>query len=140
MIHITTGAEATGGMVFGLSDELPVLQNLMCNGSEYSLSYCPGYDLNNVSGEHCLSGDYQAGVRCIQGKNMTLISIKNLITFFCIQFVMMETFVLVMRHMELHLMVIAFMVAELRSVRMECMVPYVTLAGIEKQHRLFVTI
>ena len=71
------GAEATGGMVFGLSDELPVLQNLMCNGSEYSLSYCPGYDLNNVTGEHCLSGDYQAGVRCIEGKNFL-----ELITFF----------------------------------------------------------
>ena len=81
MIHITTGAEATGGMVFGLSDELPVLQNLMCNGSEYSLSYCPGYDLNNVTGEHCLSGDYQAGVRCIEGKNMTLILIKEIIRF-----------------------------------------------------------
>ena len=39
----------------------------MCNGSEYSLSDCPGYDLNGVSGGYCLSGDYQAGVRCIEG-------------------------------------------------------------------------
>ena len=39
----------------------------MCNGSEYSLSDCPGYDLNGVSGEYCLSGDNQAGVRCIEG-------------------------------------------------------------------------
>ena len=53
-------------MEFGLSDETPVLQNLMCNGSEYTLSDCPGYDLNNVIGDYCLSGDYQAGVRCIE--------------------------------------------------------------------------
>ena len=54
-------------MVFGLSDETPILQNLMCNGSEYTVSECPGYDLNGVSGEYCLGGDYQAGVRCIEG-------------------------------------------------------------------------
>ena len=62
----TTVTEATGGSVFGLSDETPVLQNLMCNGSEYTLTDCPGYDLNNVTGDYCLSGDYQAGVRCIE--------------------------------------------------------------------------
>ena len=56
-------------MLFGLSDESPILQDLMCNGSEYSLSDCPGYDLNGVSGEYCLSGDYQAGVRCIEGRD-----------------------------------------------------------------------
>ena len=55
--------------MFGLSDETPILQNLMCNGSEYSLSDCPGYNLNGVSGEYCLSGDYQAGVRCIEGRD-----------------------------------------------------------------------
>ena len=66
-LHTPTGSEATGGMVFGLSDETPILQNLMCNGSEYSLSDCPGYDLNGVSGGYCLSGGYQAGVRCIEG-------------------------------------------------------------------------
>ena len=54
--------------MFGLSDETPVLQDLMCNGTEYSLSSCPGYDLNNVTGDYCLNGMYQAGVRCIQGK------------------------------------------------------------------------
>ena len=67
LTHTPIGSEATGGMVFGLSDETPILQNLMCNGSEYTLSECPGYDLNGVSGDYCLSGDYQAGVRCIQG-------------------------------------------------------------------------
>ena len=66
-IHVSlTGSEATGQMVFGLSDETPVLQNLMCSGSEYTLSDCPGYDLNAVTGDYCLSGDYQAGVRCIE--------------------------------------------------------------------------
>jgi hypothetical protein len=68
-LYTQTGSEATIGMVFGLSDETPILQNLMCNGSEYSLSDCPGYDLNGVSGEYCLSGDYQAGVRCIEGRD-----------------------------------------------------------------------
>ena len=64
LTHTQTGSEAIGGVVFGLSDETPILQNLMCNGSEYTLRECPGYDLN---GEYCLSGDYQVGVRCIQG-------------------------------------------------------------------------
>jgi hypothetical protein len=70
-LHTPTGSEATGGMVFGLSDETmkpPYFRTLMCNGSEYSLSDCPGYDLNGVSGEYCLSGDYQAGVRCVEGR------------------------------------------------------------------------
>ena len=66
-IHIITVAEGTYGSVFGLSDETPVLQNVMCNGSEYYLSECEGYNLNNVSGDYCLSGNYQAGVRCIEG-------------------------------------------------------------------------
>ena len=71
LLHVfLTGSEATGQKVFGLSDETPVLQNLMCNGSEYSLSDCSGYDLNAVTGDYCLSGDYQAGIRCIQGKNI----------------------------------------------------------------------
>ena len=53
-------------MVFGLSDETPVLQNLNCSGRENYLSDCPGYDLNNVTGDYCLSGQYQAGVRCVE--------------------------------------------------------------------------
>jgi hypothetical protein len=53
------------GSVFGVSDETPVLQNPMCNGNEYYLSDCPGYDLNNVTGDYCLGGEYQAGVRCV---------------------------------------------------------------------------
>ena len=61
--------EATGGTTFGLSDEIPVLQNLMCNGTEYSLSDCPGYALNNVSGNYCLSGENQAGVYCVERKS-----------------------------------------------------------------------
>ena len=69
---LTAGPEATRGTVFGLSDETPVLQDLMCNGTEYSLSSCPGYDLNNVTGDYCLSGMYQAGVRCIEGTHRVL--------------------------------------------------------------------
>ena len=65
LYHTTVGSEATGGRVFGLSDRTPILQNLMCNGSEYTLRDCPGYDINAISGDYCLSGDYQAGVRCI---------------------------------------------------------------------------
>ena len=70
LVHTPTGSEATGGMVFGLSDEIPMLQNLMCSGNEYSLSDCPGYDLNGVTGTYCLSGDYQAGVRCLEGREL----------------------------------------------------------------------
>ena len=54
--------------MFGLSDETPILQNPMCNGTEYTLSDCPGYELNNVVGDYCLSGNYQAGVRCVEGR------------------------------------------------------------------------
>ena len=53
-------------MFFGLSDEIPVLQNLNCSGRENTLSDCPGYDLNNVTGDYCLSGLYQAGVICTE--------------------------------------------------------------------------
>ena len=78
---LKTGPEATLGSVFGLSDETPVLQNPMCNGTEYYLSDCPGYDLNNVTGDYCLSGEYQAGVRCVDGiETMKLthnLSIRN---------------------------------------------------------------
>ena len=53
--------------MFGLSDETPLSTNLMCNGSEYYLSDCPGYGLSNATDDYCLSGNYQAGVRCIEG-------------------------------------------------------------------------
>lgn len=43
-----------------------MLQNLNCSGREYTLSECPGYDLNNVTGDYCLSGLYQAGVICTE--------------------------------------------------------------------------
>ena len=69
-LSLQTAPEATFGSAFGLSDETPVLQNLMCNGTEYYLSDCPGYDLNNVTGLYCLSGNYQAGVRCVDGRNL----------------------------------------------------------------------
>ena len=61
------GAEATGGITFGLSDETPILQNPRCDGNESSLTDCPGFSLATVSGEHCLTGNHQAGVRCIEG-------------------------------------------------------------------------
>ena len=62
-----TGAEAVPSGVFGLSDKDPILQNPMCNGNEYYLSDCQGYTLNNIAGDYCLSGNYQAGARCIEG-------------------------------------------------------------------------
>ena len=62
-----TGAQATGEMTFGQSEVVPLDGNLMCNGTEYTLSECPGYELVNATSEDCLSGLYQAGVRCIQG-------------------------------------------------------------------------
>ena len=61
------GSEATTGSVFGLSDELPILHNPECNGTEYYLSDCVGYELAFTGGLYCHSGNYQAGVRCIEG-------------------------------------------------------------------------
>jgi hypothetical protein len=59
-------AEGTGKAEFGLSYESPFLQTPMCEGSEYTLSACPSYHLKSVTGDYCLSGKYQAGVRCIR--------------------------------------------------------------------------
>lgn len=53
-------------MTFGLSPESPVLQNLNCSGDEYHFRDCPGYQLGNVTGDYCLSGNYQAGVYCTE--------------------------------------------------------------------------
>ena len=62
-----TGAETVVNGEFGLSNEAPILQTPMCNGSEYQLSACEGFDLNNVMGDYCLSGSHQVGVVCIEG-------------------------------------------------------------------------
>ena len=62
-----TGAVATEGGEFGLSDNAPIFQNLMCNGSEYTFSDCRGYAPNNIVGDYCSSGNHQAGVYCIEG-------------------------------------------------------------------------
>ncbi|CAI7991477.1 Deleted in malignant brain tumors 1 protein, partial [Geodia barretti] len=59
-------AVATGGGEFGLSDNAPIFQNLMCNGSEYTFSDCRGYAPNNIVGDYCSSGNHQAGVYCIE--------------------------------------------------------------------------
>ena len=63
-----TGAEATGGMTFGLSDVTPLGENVTCIGTEYDYADCPGSGLINDTSDYCLSGRYQAGVRCIQGR------------------------------------------------------------------------
>ena len=61
-----TVAEATGGMVFGLSDETPLTRNDVCEGNDYNLTFCEDYEQRNTSDDYCQSGNYQAGVRCIQ--------------------------------------------------------------------------
>ena len=53
--------------MFGLSDEPAILHNPRCNGTEYYLSNCVGYELRKVEDLYCLSGNYQAGVLCIEG-------------------------------------------------------------------------
>ena len=63
-----TGAEATGGVEFGLSDNSPVLQNLMCSGHEYSLTECPGFNVTDINPELCPGSNDQAGFRCVGGK------------------------------------------------------------------------
>ena len=66
---MNAGAEATGGMEFGLSNESPIIiLNSTCSGNEYSFSDCPGYELDDALGDYCPSGNYQAGVRCIEGE------------------------------------------------------------------------
>ena len=64
----STAAELSSPGEFGLSDETPILQNPMCSGSEYYLCDCPGFALNNVVSDYCLSGRYQVGIRCIGGE------------------------------------------------------------------------
>ena len=72
ILNITvTGAVATGGGEFGLSDNAAIFQNLMCNGSEYTFSDCRGYAPNNIVGDYCSSGNHQAGVYCIEGIMLT---------------------------------------------------------------------
>lgn len=56
--------EATYGE-FNQSNESPVLPDLMCDGTEYSLSDCPGFELAEVPEGYC--GENQAGVRCVEG-------------------------------------------------------------------------
>ena len=67
IFYVFTGAVATEGIEFGLSDEAVLLQNPMCNGTEYYLTDCRGFTPYSVTGDYCLSGNYQAGVRCIEG-------------------------------------------------------------------------
>ena len=63
-----TGAETAVNGEFGFLDETSVIRNPMCNGSEYQLSDCEGYALNNVDGDYCLIGSHQVGVVCVEGK------------------------------------------------------------------------
>ena len=61
------GGEATGNSTFGLSSETPVVLNGNCSGTEYYLQECDGYSIEESTSDYCLSGQYQAGVRCIEG-------------------------------------------------------------------------
>ena len=68
-----TGAETAVNGEYSFLDETPVLRNPMCNGSEYQLSECKGYALNNVDGDYCLIGSHQVGVVCVEGNTCTRI-------------------------------------------------------------------
>lgn len=67
-VEHTSGPEATCGSTFGISEEDSVLRNLMCNGSEYHLSECSGYNLGNITEGYCQDRYTQAGIRCVEGK------------------------------------------------------------------------
>ena len=69
MLLQPTGAEATGGMEFGLSEKSPILQNLMCSGNEHNITQCPGYSLTDVNADFCPNSNHQAGFRCVAGIN-----------------------------------------------------------------------
>ena len=88
-------------MTFGLSDETPLEGNFMCLGTEQSLSTCLGYALANATSLECLTGMFQAGVRCIQGIHILRETLYELInTIFIIQclhqlhFALMDKFLL----------------------------------------------
>ena len=66
---VSLGAEATYNELEGS----PVLQDLMCNGTEYYLSECPGYILQDIPEGSC---ENQASVRCVEG-TVYLSSLKS---------------------------------------------------------------
>ena len=67
---IITDAVGTGGNQYGFSDEVPILQNPGCEGSESSLRECPGYHLAEATGYYCRTGLFQAGATCIRDNTL----------------------------------------------------------------------
>ena len=66
-VFFCLGGQATGNTTFGLSNQRPILLNVTCSGTEYGLSNCDGYGVGEATTDYCLSGQYLAGVRCLEG-------------------------------------------------------------------------
>ena len=63
------GAVVVRNNEFGVSEESPIHQTPMCHGNESSLFDCPGFHSINITGDQCPSGNYLAGVWCIEGRD-----------------------------------------------------------------------
>ena len=61
------GGQATGNSTFGLSNQQPVILRANCSGTEYDLRDCDNYTISEATTDYCLGGQYQAGVRCLEG-------------------------------------------------------------------------
>ena len=59
---------AITGLEFG--SRVPIIENVMCNGSESRLQDCPGGQPTQVSSECTNSSNRAAGVRCSIGKDI----------------------------------------------------------------------
>ena len=64
-VNCSTVSDAIRGLSFGM--RVPVIDNVMCNGSEVTLEQCLTVEPGNVSQECTNSSMRAAGVRCYQG-------------------------------------------------------------------------
>ena len=58
---------ATFGSQFGTAGGGIVLSDVMCDGTEFSLSECPSAPLGTITDEACSLADRAAGVICVAG-------------------------------------------------------------------------
>ena len=137
---VSLGAEAT----YNEFEGSPLLPDLMCNGTEYFLSDCPGYILRDIPEGSC---ENQASVRCVEGTvylssfEFTSNSyVHNYYSHFsqCPFLALMGIFKLPMGHMVT--MTTTTMVAEWRCASMKSTTQCATWAGMIWRLLLYATI
>ena len=67
MILFFLDAFAYSNSEFGAGSGTVVLDNVACNGGEYSLTECSSSGLGVVTTEACFNGSMDAGVVCMEG-------------------------------------------------------------------------